>query len=455
MKAEPTFSKLTEQLFLYQKLSADPLVKALAESNRALAEEGKADAAGRTSAEPARVWDAELRSALYELLRVSEAEGFHGNLWQCYFTRLLASDENPFSLACERRTLPDGSLRALGRAECETLRALFFTDFSKMDAASFPAGFPQLLSYQRPECAEQDDSGKTVGAKRVLALCQALSRTDSADAFFEVLTKFYKTYGTGIYALANAFRVDDGKIVPVSNEQNIALSDLIGYELQKQKLFDNTAAFCAGKPANNVLLYGDSGTGKSTAVRAVLHQLSGEGLRLIELDRYQFSALPRILTEIAGRGCRFLIYLDDLSFETFETEYKYLKAVIEGGANGRPENVLIYATSNRRHLIREELSDRSDMEHGEDVHRSDTLEEKLSLASRFGLAICFTRPDRQRFYDMAIRLARKAGISAKKLDDEALCAEANRFVMRGGGLSGRTARQFVDWLLGTFDFDHA
>ena len=224
------------------------------------------------------------------------------------------------------------------------------------------------------------------------------------------------------------------------------LDDLVGYEIQKKKLIDNTEAFVSGRRANNVLLFGDAGTGKSTSVKAIVNQYYDRGLRMIEIYKHQFQDLSNVIAQIKNRNYRFIIYMDDLSFEENEVEYKFLKAVIEGGVETKPENILIYATYNRRHLIRENWNDRNDMEYENDLHRSDTMEEKLSLYARFGVQISFMKPSRKEFNNIVIQLARRNGIT---LRDEQLRAEANKWELAHGGISGRTAQQFIDYVLGT------
>lgn len=194
-----------------------------------------------------------------------------------------------------------------------------------------------------------------------------------------------------------------------------------------------------------MLLFGDAGTGKSTSIKAVLNMYYSQGLRMIEVYKHEFKELSRIISEIKDRNYRFIIYMDDLSFEEFEIEYKYLKAVIEGGLENKPDNVLIYATSNRRHLIRETWSDRSDMSKDE-LHRSDTMQEKLSLAARFGVSIGFYKPSQQEYFNIVRGLAVKhPGIN---MTDEELCLEANKWELSHGGISGRTAQQFINHLAG-------
>ena len=223
------------------------------------------------------------------------------------------------------------------------------------------------------------------------------------------------------------------------------LDDLVGYEIQKKKLIDNTRAFVEGRSANNCLLFGDSGTGKSTSVKAILNEYYSKGLRMIEIYKHQFEDLSSVIAMIKNRNYRFIIYMDDLSFEEFEIEYKYLKAVIEGGLETKPDNVLIYATSNRRHLIRETWSDRSDMSKDE-LHHSDTMQEKLSLVARFGITINYSAPDQKEFMNIVKELAKK--YPNITLTQDELVRQANMWELSHGGLSGRTAQQFITYLAG-------
>ena len=261
------------------------------------------------------------------------------------------------------------------------------------------------------------------------------------------LTQFYKEYGVGKFGLHKSFRITHDEegvhIVPILNIAHVKLDDLVGYELPKKKLVDNTEAFVNGKKANNCLLFGDAGTGKSSSIKAILNQYYDQGLRMIEVYKHQFQDLNDVIAQVKNRNYRFIIYMDDLSFEEFEIEYKYLKAVIEGGLERKPENVLIYATSNRRHLIREKFSDKE--ERRDDLHTSDTVQEKLSLAYRFGLKIYFGSPSKKEFQNIVRVLADKHGIT---MSEEELFLKANQWELQYGGLSGRTAQQFIDHLLG-------
>ena len=232
-------------------------------------------------------------------------------------------------------------------------------------------------------------------------------------------------------------------IEPIRKIAHVNLSDLVGYEIPKKKLTDNTDAFVEGRKANNCLLFGDAGTGKSSCIKAIANEYYEKGLRVIEVYKHQFQDLNHVIGLIKNRNYLFIIYMDDLSFEEFETEYKYLKAVIEGGLEKKPENVLIYATSNRRHLIRENYRDKEEVR--QDMHTSDTVQEKLSLVYRFGVTIYFGAPDKKQFQEIVEVLAQREGV---KLSREELASQANQWELSHGGLSGRSAQQFIDYLSG-------
>ena len=285
-------------------------------------------------------------------------------------------------------------------------------------------------------------------SEKVRSLSKKLEQTENEKEFFDVITGFYKDYGVGMFGLNKAFRIEEkpqGGILfrPINNMDTVMLSDLVGYEIQKKKLVENTEAFVKGKRANNVLLFGDSGTGKSTSIKAIVNQYYDDGLRMIEIYKHQFQYLSTVIADIKNRNYKFIIYMDDLSFEEFEIEYKYLKAVIEGGVETRPDNILIYATSNRRHLIKENWNDRNDQDNNNDKHHSDTVEEKLSLVNRFGVTISYEKPSQKEYFNIVVSLAERAGIT---MSEEELTREANKWELSHGGISGRTAQQFVDYL---------
>lgn len=287
-------------------------------------------------------------------------------------------------------------------------------------------------------------------SEKVQAVSRQIEQAEDENEIFKIITDFYKSYGVGMFGLNKAFRIREVgsgvEFLPVNNTEQVLLKDLVGYEIQKKKLVDNTEAFVKGLPANNVLLFGDAGTGKSTSIKAILNEYYDQGLRMIEIYKHQFQDLSSVIAQIKNRNYRFIIYMDDLSFEEFEIEYKFLKAVIEGGMETKPDNVLIYATSNRRHLIRETWGDRSDMEQDEGMHRSDTMQEKLSLVARFGVTINFSKPTQKEYFQIVTELAKR--YPEITLTDEQLCAEANKWELSHGGISGRTAQQFINYLAG-------
>ena len=381
------------------------------------------------------------------LLQVATDYAFDKNLWQNYLTFLLITDENPFSLTCEKVGANDGSVNAFAKADFAAFMELFHFDFSRIERELGIDVFSRITNY-RSIVKKELMYNKNVSEK-VRALSEKLAQAKDEEEFFQYVTGFYHDYGVGMFGLNKAFRLagtgDSLRFQAINNMDTVMLDDLVGYEIQKKQLVENTEAFVSGRKANNVLLFGDSGTGKSTSIKAIVNQFYGRGLRMIEIYKHQFQDLSNVIARIKNRNYRFIIYMDDLSFEEFEIEYKFLKAVIEGGVEARPDNLLVYATSNRRHLIRETWNDRSDMEHNGDVHRSDTMEEKLSLASRFGLAINFPSPGRQEYHRIVSTLARRAGVV---MDEELLFRKADAWEIRHGGVSGRAAQQFVNDLAG-------
>jgi hypothetical protein len=382
------------------------------------------------------------------LLELGTACAFDKNLWHNYLTYILIMSENPFTLTCEKVGWKDGSVNHFAKSDFKAFKELFDYDFTELEKDLDIDCFSCITDYKAIE-KPQLMYNKNVSEK-VRGLSEKLERTASVEEFFEAVTSFYRDIGVGAFGLNKAFRFRDlptGNVefMPINNMDTVVLDDLVGYELQKEKLIANTKAFVRGQRANNVLLFGDSGTGKSTSIKAIVNEFYSEGLRMIEIYKHQFRFLSQVIAQIKNRNYKFIIYMDDLSFEEDESDYKFLKALIEGGVETRPDNILIYATSNRRHLIKETWRDRSDVEQDGDIHRSDTMEEKLSLANRFGVTIGYYKPSRQEFYEIVVALSEKNGL---KIDPDQLKLEADRWEMNHGGISGRTAQQFVDHLLG-------
>ena len=380
------------------------------------------------------------------LLTLATDFGFDKNLWHNYLAYFMITNENPFSITCEKTGANEGSVNHFARNDFAAVKALFDFDFSEIESALGIDCFSQISDYNAIEKKELMYN-KNVSEK-VQALSLKLEAAEDAEGFFVAVTDFYKDYGVGMFGLNKAFRIQDrtdGNLVflPINNMEKVMLDDLVGYEIQKKKLVDNTRAFVEGKKANNVLLFGDSGTGKSTSIKAIVNEFYDLGLRMIEIYKHQFKDLSNVIAAVKNRNYKFIIYMDDLSFEEFEIEYKFLKAVIEGGVETKPDNILIYATSNRRHLIKETWSDRNDVEQDNGMHRSDTMQEKLSLVNRFGVTINYSKPTQKEYFDIVIHLAQRAGI---QMSEEELRAEANKWELSHGGISGRTAQQFVYYL---------
>ena len=392
-----------------------------------------------------------LISDIYEqikrILEVATDYGFDKNLWHNYLTFYLITNENPFSLTCEKVGANDGSVNEFAKNDFKVFMNLFNYDFRPIEAALGINCF-SLISDYKAIVKKELMYNKNVSEK-VQALSLKLETAKDENEFFNYVTDFYKAYGVGMFGLNKAFRVIGGDngvtFTPINNMDKVMLDDLIGYEIQKKKLVENTEAFVQGRKANNALLFGDSGTGKSTSIKAIVNVYYDQGLRMIEIYKHQFKDLSNVIASIKNRNYKFIIYMDDLSFEEFEIEYKFLKAVIEGGVETKPDNILIYATSNRRHLIKETWNDRNDLESNNGLHRSDTIEEKLSLVNRFGCQISYSKPSQKEFFDIVIGLARKNNV---KMTDEELMAEANKWELSHGGISGRTAQQFINYCLG-------
>lgn len=391
----------------------------------------------------------DLKSLLFactgSILELCVDHGFEGNLWHDYLTFLLANDENAYSTSCEIVGETGGSINKVALHDFAIFKELFDYDFSAMEAGLGVDCVSMILDYTGSGTHGSVFNGRI--RDRICALAKSLGQTKDAEEFKASVTQFYKEFGVGKLGLHKAFRVahdEEGvHIVPITKIAHVQLDELVGYESAKKKLIDNTEAFVKGRRANNCLLFGDAGTGKSSSIKAILNKYYDQGLRMIEVYKHQFQDLNDVIAHIKNRNYKFIIYMDDLSFEEFEIEYKYLKAVIEGGLERKPDNVLIYATSNRRHLIRESFRDKE--ERDEELHTNDTVQEKLSLVARFGVTIYFGKPAKKEFQEIVRQLAKRNGI---EMDEEKLLLEANRWELNHGGMSGRTAQQFIDYLLG-------
>ena len=420
---------ISEELILYRNFKAQKLLDDLitlfeGEGSMALAY----DTAGR-------------------LVSFSMDMGFTGNLWHVFLTYLLANNENAYTKACEIRGHVEGTVNDIALHDLSIFYQMFYYDIADIDRKYKIECFTPLTSF------EMTDEGKMFNKRirdRIVGLSENLTKAGDPDEMKVLIEDFYKDYGVGLFGLHKAFKIHESltensfSIEPVKRVAHINLEDLVGYELQKKKLTDNTEAFLKGLPANNCLLYGDSGTGKSSSIKGIMNRYYEKGLRIIELYKHQFRFLNDIMAQLKERNYRFIIYMDDLSFEDQETEYKYLKAIIEGGLEKKPENVLIYATSNRRHLIHEGFKDKLDRGANDDIHESDTVEEKLSLYHRFGITIYYGKPTPKEYRYIVSELAKRNSIV---MPEEELLLSAGQWELEHGGLSGRTACQFIDHII--------
>lgn len=377
--------------------------------------------------------DASLHCALIaDLIEKAEILGLSGNLISSYITYLMAQGDNMVALMTERSNGTIGeSLYQAFSADITILHPFFQL------VPSHLLNYPLLGNYRPTKASELTAFD---------ALQSGMSGATSVTALIDVFINYYRTYGYGDIANFRAFRWDAEKqLVGIRHFDQMKLEDLIGYHRQKEMLVGNTEAFVAGKPANNVLLVGARGTGKSSGVKALANKYFDRGLRLLEMTKHQLIQLPKIMETLRLISSKkFIIFLDDLSFEDIESEYKYLKSAIEGGVEAKPPNVLIYATSNRRHLIKETWKNRG--ESNDELHYNDSVNETISLSDRFGLTINYLAPSQNEYLEIIDELLKKAGIT---LDSEDLRIQALRWEITHSGRSGRTAQQFVNHYLGS------
>ena len=362
----------------------------------------------------------------------SETDLLLPDAWQSHLMGRLLEDENPFSLGAEGEGLR-GAVLEQARIDLRTLRMLFDLDAETL-LGRVEGAVPGLagiwVPWSDPAHPGEDSPRASVARK--------LAAAEDWGASAELLAGHFARHGAGPFGRHRAFRWDGEGLRAVANPDPVRLAGLISYGREREPLVENTRRFLAGLPAQHALLYGQPGTGKSSTVKALLNEFADSGLRLVEVAKEDLGSLPRVLDPLRGRGGRFLLFVDDLSFEEHEVEYKALKALLEGSVEEPPENVRVYATSNRRNLIREGFSDRED---GDDVHAGDTMQEKQSLSARFGLRVTFPAPDQERYLRIVEGLTRERGL---EVPEEKLRERALLWDRWHSGRSGRTARQFVD-----------
>lgn len=408
-----------DRLLFFENIRNDSIVRAATEL-----EEKAADG---------RIDDRDV-SSYYEIQRklLSEVKtgDTDGTYWENYIFRLAAESENRFSLRAERGE-EDEVTRILAEGDISDIRDLISLDW-QMIARAVDLKRP-CVCLMKPEIQEDG---------RAYMIKEALSKDITVSESVKKIEKYYSEHYCGILGKYRAF-IWDGSLVGISPHDPITFDDLIGYDVQQQQLIRNTEVFVKGGRANNVLLYGDKGTGKSSSVKALLNYFGDRGLRMINVQKARIFDITKIMEMVSGRGCRFIIFIDDLSFESTEIEYKHFKSVLEGGVEVQPENVLVYVTSNRRNLVKETWTDRNSTD-GE-IFASDGIQERQSLADRFGLTITFYAPDKELYSEIVKSLAEKEGID---IDDQLLMNEANKWDMRQTSRSGRSAKQFITHISG-------
>lgn len=363
--------------------------------------------------------------AINKLIDFGISKGLTGNIWKKYIIYILVYNDNAYTRAIEKGLDTEGETSYLD----SDLRYFFDLYNKKLDELG------EVLDFNF------QSKTKDRYLTKVINHIYEKINDDSYETFKKAILDFYKNVGLADMAVYKAFRVADGILKPIKNVLDVTFDDLIGYDYQKELLKQNTLNFINGKTYNNVLLYGDSGTGKSTSIKALLNEYFDQGLRIIEVYKHQMEEISKIINKLKNRPYYYIIYMDDLSFEENEIEYKYLKSIIEGGIEPKPENVAIYATSNRRHLIKETMADNGGV--FDDLHRNETQAEKLSLAYRFGLQIYYSSLSPAEFKEMVKTMALKNEI---KLPIEEVYKEATKWELTYGSLSGRCAQQFINYL---------
>ncbi|AFY71048.1 protein of unknown function DUF815 [Thalassoporum mexicanum PCC 7367] len=371
--------------------------------------------------------------------------------WPDYLLSQILSDPNPFSQAAQRQDYdhlaPD--LLTAAKHDLNALRSIFCSDGDRLNEwVRLATNLDQLPSLREGFASNSfsdryTKQAQTAGSQAREQISAKFTQTDDWDSLIQPLADYYRQFGTGKFANYLAFRWQQGNLVGIPHPDPVQATSLVGYEYQKELLIQNTEAFLAGYPALNALLYGSRGTGKSSLVKSLLNLYGDRGLRLIDLSQSDLEALPLITAQLWHLPQKFIIFVDDLSFEADESNYKALKAILEGSVVARPPNAIVYATSNRRHLIREFFNDRPRPSDADEIHAWDTVQEKISLSDRFGLTLTFTAANQDTYLEIVHHLAKIAQIRLPKEDLE---FRALQWATNHSGRSGRTAKQFIDFL---------
>ena len=431
------------QLVLFRGILMDPVITGMRELLRAIIDEGRLTAIGfERVAEAYALFFSRLAGTARE-----ENEQPVGSPWQNHLMNLILDDENPFTLQAECTGIEGMGESLLRQVRQDLLRLQQLHDLDEsmlLDLLCQYSSETEWIGWSRFSCTGKSNEHGETARVRFKRILHGSSSWPSALAS---LAEHCQVYGAGIFGKFRAFhwkrRGTVGVLQGIPRPDPVQLEDLVGCEEQKEWLVRNTSFFLSGHPANNVLVYGDRGTGKSSVIKALLHRFGDRGLRMIEVSRDDLCDLPEVMNLLRVRRERVIVFVDDLSFEEAETQYKTLKAVLEGSLEARPANVLIYATSNRRHLIREYFSDRNTS--GDEIRHQDTLQEKVSLADRFGIQLIFAAPDQDHYLAIVQSMSKRRGITIPVQDLE---RQALQWAQFQNGRSGRTARQFMDFLSG-------
>jgi predicted AAA+ superfamily ATPase len=435
-------------LILFENVTNDPIVKKATALFALFGDDAKETASALSCTENTDTMSqalklyADIQKAMLDMVGAEEAEAGY---WQNYICKLIGPTDNAFSRMSEKGVFadepcsyPSNAAKAvfdLAVKEMDEIRHIYAYDFQALnDVMSARAG----ISLAEENLAKLVVSPAETSRRQ--RIHEALSSADSRTAT-TLLARYYRSFGAGYFEGYDAFRWT-GELRGVGFADPVAMDDLIGCESQKKVLIENTEFLLAGLPSNNMLLYGDSGTGKSSSIKALLNMYKDRGLKLIDVPKEHLEALPDILEYVGGRGLKFIIFIDDLSFEENEVGYKAFKSVMEGSVGARAANTIICVTSNRRNIVKEVWKDR---ENEEDIHLRDNLQEKRSLADRFGLIIVYVAPMKREYLEIVLALAKKSGLD---MDEEYLKEQALVWEIRHGGRSGRTARQFIDYMIG-------
>ncbi len=360
--------------------------------------------------------------AAHLLVKTAAKKGYRGNIVKRHIYEIMKGDENIFTQSADINSI-DKNIERVVIKDIQSIKYFIL----KCDELYEKSGIDILFNNNELKVKECE-------------YFEIMEEKDVCKIYIDLIN-YHSKNGTGNFINSSSFKWKDGKFKAAKNVDIITFDEIVGYEYQKLVVIQNTEALATGKKANNILLTGARGTGKSSSVKAAVNRFASLGVKIIEITREQIADLGIMMEKLAKSGRKYIIFIDDISFESFETGYKQIKSIIDGGLEKKPENIVIYATSNRRHIVKESFSER---EGQDEVRMSDAVNEKLSLSDRFGITLHFMAPTQTEYLDMVYVIAENAGIT---MDRESIKREAIKWEITQNGKSGRTAKQFVDYLL--------